>query len=192
MEVQSGLVENRQARRSKSRGRRTNLPFPCLDCKEFSYPTALGLQMHRKRFCALSHRIALMEEVREDAGEEVRVNAKVEVKDKANEDFLENLAETNHPKKKAIKRKSQQQQRVDLPFLCPSCRECSYATNFGLQIHINRFCEARKREGQSEQAENRPAKRSKSRCRRMDLPFACLDCQEFSYPTALGLQQHRA
>ena len=93
-------------------------------------------------------------EVREEAGKEVRLNANGEVMDKDDEDVRENLAEMNHSEKKSIKRKrtgthcSSRQQRVDLPFLCPSCRECSYATDFGLKIHMNRFCKARKREEQ--------------------------------------------
>ena len=41
--------------RSKSR-RRQDLPFPCPDCGEFSYPTAKGLHTHRVQYCRDSQR----------------------------------------------------------------------------------------------------------------------------------------
>ena len=39
--------------RSQSR-RRQDLPFPCPDCREFSYPTAKGLLTHRVQYCSQS------------------------------------------------------------------------------------------------------------------------------------------
>ena len=39
--------------RSQSR-RRQDLPFPCPDCREFSYPTAKGLLTHRVQYCSHS------------------------------------------------------------------------------------------------------------------------------------------
>ena len=144
------------------------LPFPCLDCKQGSYPTNKGLQQHRKYYC---------QGVKQPRTEVVTKNLAFPCTDT-------DCNLKSHEKAAGLKQHSQQYCTVssrDKGFTCTDCNLRSFETKAGLKMHKDQYCNKLSR-----------VKARSGTQPRQELPFPCPDCNLHSYSTEAGLLQHRA